>query len=307
MKIKKNFEIINGQKIQYTKFETENKQKTPVLILHGWDPEMNIEKSFGKLAQNLLEKNPDLEIFAPNLPGFGESHFSSRTNSAPSSGKNTFTSKVSFSTYDYADFIIKFCQKLKIENPIFITHSFGGRVLVRLLRKTNTQTTTSSSHSTRSITNPKTSDQITPDFSLGKLILIASAGIKWPLSPRQKISVFLSKKLKRAKGLLPQKIQKLIISKIFGARDWGAAPEDLRPTLKVVLAEPDFRDELPKIKNETLLLWGAQDTVTPLKSGQVFAKKLPNAKLEIFENGKHGIHRTHSKECAKAISNFLKE
>jgi pimeloyl-ACP methyl ester carboxylesterase len=279
MEIKKSWETIEGQRVQCTKFFIKsNEVKAPLVILHGWDPEMDIEKSFGKLAKKLLETNPNLEIIAPNLPGFGVSDFSL---SEASPASHPLVSDRGLSTYDYADFVEKFCQKLKIENPIFLTHSFGGRVLVRLLRKN-------------------------PNFK-NKLILIASAGIKWPLSLRQKISVFLSQKFKRAKNLLPQKIQKIIISKIFGARDWGAVPERLKLSLDIVLKELDFRDELSKITNKTLLLWGAKDSVTPLKSGQVFAEKLPNVQLKIFEDGKHGIHLTHSKECAEAIFNFLKK
>ncbi len=163
---------------------------------------------------------------------------------------------------------------------MFFSHSFGGRVLVRFLLKNQ-------------------------NFCQ-KSIITASAGIKWPLSLRQKVSIFLSKKFTRCKKTIPQKIQKIILNKILGARDWGAVKSELKPTLKKVVEEKDFRERLSKIKTEILLIWGAKDKVTPLTSGKVFADMLPNAKMKIFAEGRHGIHKTNTTEMAEEIVSFLK-
>ncbi len=240
------------------------------IILHGWNQNMNLIESYQPLVDELSKYNflENFEIIIPYFPGFG---------------KTPAPNKKGWNTEDYAIWLEKFLQKIDISTKnkvIFFSHSFGGRVLIRFLLRN-------------------------PHFCQ-KAILAASAGIKWPLSLRQKLSILLSKKFTRAKKLIPQKIQKIILNKLLGARDWGAVDEKLKPTLKKVVEEADFRNELPKIKTKILLLWGACDKITPLKSGKVFVDKLPKAKIKIFPNGKHGIHKTHPKKMAKELINFLK-
>lgn len=241
--------------------------KKKLVILHGWDQNIDIFKSYHELIHDLFLNEKfahEYEIIMPNFPGFGKSAM------PPATG---------FDTHDYANWLKKFLDQLKITNAVFLCHSFGGRVLIRFL-----------------LQNPNFAQQA---------ILIASAGIKHRLSLRQKISIFLSKRLTRAKSLIPQKIQKFIITKIFGAKDWGISSQELKPTLEKVLAEPDFRHELPKIKTHNLIIWGKQDRITPLKSGKIFAKKLPHNQLIVIEDGNHGIHRTHATEISDYILQFL--
>ena len=106
------------------------------------------------------------------------------------------------------------------------------------------------------------------------------------------------------KGILG-KVQKIVVTKIFGARDWGNVDPQLKSTLKLVLAEADVREKLKDIPNTSLVLWGEKDTITPLKSGEIYAKMLPNAALKTFKNGRHGIHHTHRPQIVEALNKFL--
>jgi len=184
-----------------------------------------------------------------------------------------------FSSYDYAAWVKAFCDDQKIKKTHFYTHSNGGRMLARLM-----------------VTNPELGD---------KLIFSASAGVKWPDSFRQKISKWLSLRFAKAKHHLPARLQKFIVTKLLGARDWGNVKPELKTTLTKILAEPDFRDELTKIEHECLVLWGERDQITPLKSGKVFAEKLPNNKFHTFKTGRHGIHHTHRSEIVEQFVTFL--
>jgi len=255
---------VNNHKTTFFRFGHGEKK---LVILHGWDQHIDVFASYKELIHDLFLNNKfaqNYEIIMPNLPGFGESDM------PPETG---------FNTNEYADWLLGFLKALNIHHATFLSHSFGGRVLVRFLLK-----------------NPNFSDRV---------ILMSSAGIKWPLSRRQRFSIFLSKNLTRAKNLFPQKLQKFVISNVFGARDWGAVRHELKPTLNKVLKEPDFRHELSKIHTPALLIWGEEDSVTPLKSGHIFAKKLPNNQLITVTNGAHGIHRTHSEEVADYVLQFL--
>jgi len=267
--MKKQFVNIKGIKTCFSRVGSGDKK---CIILHGWDQRIDVVKSYHENLVKVLRSKGFLkshEIIIPHLPGFGESP------PPPKEGWNTC---------DYADWLKQFLNTVigqtKSKDITFFTHSFGGRILIRFLQK-----------------HPK---------HRSKAIMAASAGIKWPPSIRQKISLFLSKRFNRAKNILPQKIQNIIMDRIFGARDWGMVKPDLKPTLRKVLKESDFRRELPKIQNKILLLWGEQDSVTPLKSGKVFASKLPHAKLITFEDGKHGIHKTHTEKIAQEIIEFCR-
>jgi len=251
-----------------TRFFRAGNGTQKLIILHGWDADIDLQKSFGELISawkiaGFLEK---FEVILPYFPGFGGSE------PPPPSG---------WGTHDFSNWLEKFLKKIAVKNCVFLAHSFGGRVLVRFLLKN-------------------------PDFSK-KSILVASAGIKFPLSARQKFSIFLSKKFVRAKSLIPQKIQKFVISRVFGGRDWSVAPEHLRSTLKKVLAEEDFREKLPQISTKILCLWGSEDSCTPLLAGRIFAKKLQRGRLKILTGGRHGIHRTNPEWVADRVREFLIE
>jgi pimeloyl-ACP methyl ester carboxylesterase len=53
------------------------------------------------------------------------------------------------------------------------------------------------------------------------------------------------------------------------------------------LAETDRRDLLPKIHSPTLVLWGDQDTRTPLGIGEMLRETIPNAELAVIANAGH--------------------
>jgi hypothetical protein len=49
----------------------------------------------------------------------------------------------------------------------------------------------------------------------------------------------------------------------------------------------DTRQDLPKVRAETLIVWGARDTLAPLRTGKVLALKLPRAQLAVIERAGH--------------------
>lgn len=180
-------------------------------------------------------------------------------------------------TVQYAKWLDALLKKLKSDTPILVGHSFGCRVITRWL-----------------LANP---ENPTP------VVLIGGAGVKWPPTRRQKIAGVI-----RPIGkLIPAPLRKLLLRKILKAHDWASCPQSLKNTLRITLDEPDVRTELHKIKNKTLLIWGSQDGMTPLRSGEVFEQKMPNATLQVIPDGRHGIHRTHAGACAGEIAKFLEK
>jgi len=55
----------------------------------------------------------------------------------------------------------------------------------------------------------------------------------------------------------------------------------------LAVVSEDLHQELPKIRAETLIVWGAQDTLAPLRTGRVLALKLPSSRLAVIERAAH--------------------
>ncbi len=198
----------------------------------------------------------------------------------PGFGESENLPEGGWTTEEFADWLEEMLGALKIKKPIFYGHSFGCRVIVRFLLR----------HSEWK----------------EKVVLTGAAGIKWDPTWREKASLFCSKNFSAAKKVMPQKMQKFVVTKVFKARDWGDVTPERKATLKKVLAEDDFRDLLPQISASTLLIWGRDDQITPLKSGEVYATNLPNAQLKVLEEGRHGVHLTHAKDVVELVDGFLR-
>lgn len=260
---------LSVDRIKGTAQYQNNQSDDLIVFLHGWGGSAT---SFDPLVEALESGSAKkIDTLQLNLPGFGDSDM------PPTEGWNT---------NQYAQWFSDWIKKLQTNHPhykkiVLYGHSFGCRVIVRFLLQN-------------------------PDWT-HPVILTGAAGIKHPLPSRAKIAQLITKIIRPIKSLIPERIKKIVLRKIFKAHDWAAAPEALKKTLSIVLKEEDLRDYLPQIKNRTLILWGKNDTYTPISSGKIFAQKLPNAKLIVFETGKHGIHYTHKTEIVSEIQKFLAE
>lgn len=69
----------------------------------------------------------------------------------------------------------------------------------------------------------------------------------------------------------------------------------------------DFRPDLPAIKVPTLIIHGDSDKIVPIElSGALMAKALPEAKLEVYEGGPHGLFYTHREQLNADLLAFIR-
>ena len=64
-------------------------------------------------------------------------------------------------------------------------------------------------------------------------------------------------------------------------------------------------DNLKKIKNETLILWGDQDKSYNIDQVQTLKNSIKNSKLFIFENCAHNVHQEKTDQFNQTLKNFL--
>lgn len=148
---------------------------------------------------------------------------------------------------EVAEVIHEFVIQLGIQAPILCGHSYGGRVAIVYASR----------------------------YAVCKLVLISSAGIKQKLKFSKWFKVRVYKILKRCH--LPVKM---------GSSDYQNA-DNVKRIMLVKAVNTDLRNEMKKIVAPTLLLYGTNDTVTPLSLGYQIKENIHNAELIELEECGH--------------------
>jgi pimeloyl-ACP methyl ester carboxylesterase len=182
----------------------------------------------------------------------------------------------------YAQVVACFLDSFDIQEPILIGHSFGGKVSIRLAA----------------------------ERKIRKLILVDSAGIK----PTRTMGYYLRVySYKTAKMLLQLPLVSSIAGPLvermknrMGSADYRNASGVMRQTLVKAVNE-DVRDLLPRITAPTLLVWGEDDTATPVGDGRIMEKLIPDAGLVVFNNAGHFSYLDKLSDFLIVISEFLKK
>jgi len=73
----------------------------------------------------------------------------------------------------------------------------------------------------------------------------------------------------------------------------------------LAVVSEDLREVLPKVVAETIVVWGADDTIAPLRTGRVLALKLPHARLTVIERAGHEVMLEAPQRFRAALEPFL--
>lgn len=181
---------------------------------------------------------------------------------------------------DYTAWFEKFLVERGIENPILVGHSFGGRVAMV--------------YGSRNMS--------------GKIILVDAAGIK----PRRSLKYYAKVwTFKVAKRILPLAAGKKKAEEMLekwrrrtASADYRAASPVMRATLSKVVNE-DLKHVMPLIKAPTLLVWGEDDTATPVADARRMERLIPDAGLVVFPGAGHYSFLERPAQFAAVIDSFL--
>ncbi len=66
------------------------------------------------------------------------------------------------------------------------------------------------------------------------------------------------------------------------------------------------KDRLEKLKMPTLVVWGGNDTISPLAGGKLLAGRIPNAKLVIIDDAPHPCYLDQPERWHGELLAFLK-
>lgn len=239
-----------------------------VILLHG----------LGGDATNWVLTVPALaskyHVWAPDQIGFG------------------FSDKplIDYRVATLVDFLEGFCKKLAIDKAVVVGNSLGGWTAVAF-----------------TLAHPE---------RVEKLVLVDSAGYSFANSPIKPTREMMQ-------GLNPSTVAgaKLVLSAVLAnpafATEAAAEKlftEHLRKNdgytidrfIDSMLLGQDFVDgKLGAIKVPTLVLWGRQDHLVPLASGQQFAKEIAGAQITVFDQCGHVPQLECSAPFNAALTKFL--
>ncbi|MGB5964974.1 MAG: alpha/beta hydrolase [Sulfurimonadaceae bacterium] len=81
--------------------------------------------------------------------------------------------------------------------------------------------------------------------------------------------------------------------------------ENVDAQVAINLIETDFTNDLRNIQTKTLLIWGEDDPVAPVRTGKVLNFHLKKSKLIVLSNGGHAPHNKIPKEVATIVHQWL--
>ncbi len=192
-----------------------------------------------------------------------------------------------WSVDDFAACVIDLMDRLALSPCDIIAHSFGGRVALKIAANAPER--------------------------VNRLVLTGCAGLKAPQTEAQKRRAAayargkaLAKAVMKVKFLAPlgeRLLDKLRVK--YGSADYNALDADMRETFSKIVSE-DLRPLLPRVKAPTLLVFGENDTETPLWMGQTMEKEISDAGLVVFEGGDHFAYIRQWQRFCVIVRRFLK-
>ncbi len=182
---------------------------------------------------------------------------------------------------EYTQCIERMVEELGIKNPVLLGHSFGGRVGILYASR-----------------HPE----------VRKLILTDAAGVK----PRRtftyyrKVYTFKALKWLMYLCLGRKEAERRLDARRAkaGSSDYASASPMMRRILSKVVNE-DLKSVMPSIKAPTLLIWGKNDTATPLSDAETMERLIPDAGLVAFDNAGHYSFLDNPAAYSAVLRSFL--
>lgn len=238
---------INDVDINYIRYGDNNGED--VVLLHGWGQNIEMMKPIG----NPLSKEFNVTII--DLPGYGES------------SEPPFPWEVS----DYVNALKKLLDELKIDNPILIGHSFGGKISLLYASM----------------------------YKVKKLVLFGS--------PFKQEITKLSLKTKILKALKKVPVLNKLegfAKRHIGSEDYRNASDTMRKVL-VNTVNLDITEEVKKIEAPTLIVWGTLDEAVPLERAYELESLIKDAGVVVYENCTHYAYLENLNQTINILYSFL--
>ena len=166
--------------------------------------------------------------------------------------------KDAWSIDNYVEWARTYCERQNFSQIFLLGHSFGGAIAVKFALKY-------------------------PEKII-KMFLVAPALIRVKTLKKKIIN-----KTAKFFSFLPNSTKKVIYGSVLKS-DYPLKAGTMRDIFQRVIAE-DVSPRLSEIQTPTIIIWGKNDDVTPLKDAYLINKKIHGSKLIIIENQGHDLNR----------------
>lgn len=250
--------LSHGAQFSYLRLDEAGADAPLIVWAHGWGQN---HAAFLPLAETLRKIGTHVLI---DLPGHGESPPPPET----------------WGTEDYADAIAGWMKDQNFPPVIWVGHSFGCRVGIRLAAQYPER--------------------------VKAMCLIAAAGLKRKRPPHTRLYFFLRIKLFKAlKAFLPQgETREKILGK-FGSADYKNAGPMRSVFIRTV--NEDLSETAKGVKCPVRLVFGTQDTETPPEFGTRYKTLMPGAEFLLLDGLDHySVLGAGRHQAVKVISDLVK-
>lgn len=178
---------------------------------------------------------------------------------------------------EYAHYVASFLKKIKRETTLILGHSNGGAIAIYGL----------------------SSGILDADG----LVLMASAGIR-PKTTRNRLLKIASVPAKIALKAAPRQVRNKVRRRAYSAigSDYMVS-EHMQETFKLVVAR-DVTLHAKQLQLATCLIYGDNDTATPVSYGKQFHAAIPDSRLHVIPQASHFLHQEQTPKVATIISDF---
>ena len=237
-----------------------------LIVLHGWGSSKRVMRPIAKSLGDIRSS------YIIDFPGFGESNDPTEP----------------WSIDDYAEAIEAFILKLPDEHVDVLVHSFGGRVVLKLLNRSKGKEV------------------------IQKVLITGGAGMKPKRSIKYYILKYTAKILKAPFTILPSLfrdkallwLRNTNVWKSLGSADYSGLSGVMRETFVKTVTD-HLENELSTIDHETLLLWGKNDGATPIYQAERIEAGIKNAALIIIDDASHYAFLDKPKQFAAIAKAFF--
>lgn len=242
-----------------------------LLLLHGMSFSHEVWNATIKAASKIYA------VYALDLPGFGCSD----------------KPDVEYSLSFYVDFLKKFLDTLKIEKCCIVGMSMGGEIAAALAAKYPGQ--------------------------VNRLVIVGAKGFSPLYKGLRAMPIFgqpACMAMFNSRGMLKRYFENMlydraVLNEYLVECEWKRMKD---PSYRMSLSKnarylSSVDPELPKcigsVKARTLIIWGKEDSITPLKDAYKFKECVPGSELMVLDKCGHAPVLEKSDDFNKALLTFL--
>lgn len=229
-------------------YNDNNFEKT-LIFLHGWGQNIQMMEPLSKRFNNKFN------TLILDLPGFGKSE----------------EPKEIWSIYDYANCVNDIVKKLKINNPILLGHSFGGKIAL----------------------------VYASIYDVDKLVVFGS-----PFCKEIKELPLKTKIYKFVKKTPILKVFAKSLANLIGSKDYKNSSGIMR-SIMVKHVNLDIIEDVKKIKASTLIIWGDKDDAVNVSRAYELEKLIKDSGVVVYENATHYAYLERLNEIVIVLNKFF--